>query len=117
MPRGTFRFPGKRVGVALGGASILGFSDTGLTGQRTPATMCATMLDEMRVTDLEMEVRELARTLVGTQNMIRVAAEYRAKPSEGEDELSVTKRTLEGVQAALLKASEYQGRTQKRRRR
>jgi hypothetical protein len=58
--------------------------------------------------ELESQLREQHRVLTGQRHWLKVAAEYK------NDDPA---KQLEGMQAALLKASEYQPRQEKRRRR
>jgi hypothetical protein len=63
---------------------------------------------EKRLLDLEREIRQQNRTLAGIQHWLKVAAEYR-----NDDPV----KQVEGMQAAIFKASEYVGRTQRSNRR
>lgn len=62
--------------------------------------------DDERIAEMDRELRSAHRLIARLQGAMRVAGNYRAQPSEGEDELSVMRRQIEGMQAALLKGSE-----------
>lgn len=64
--------------------------------------------DEQRINDLEREVRELNRTLVGVQNMLRSASRWSHDDPE---------KLVEGIQVFLGRAAEYQPRSQRKGRR
>lgn len=59
---------------------------------------------ERRADELEREVRTLNRTLAGQRHFLKIAAEYK------HDDPA---KRLDGIQAALAKAAEYEPRTQK----
>lgn len=82
--------------------------------------------EELRIAELETEVRVLNRTITGMRNYIRIASEYRAKvPMDGipgssllrDQQIEYLTRTLDGVQAALSEAAKYEARTIKGRKR
>jgi len=64
------------------------------------------MTDREKVELLETEVRSLNRVLAGQRHWLKVAAKY-----ENED---LGKR-LDAIQAALLRAAEYEPRVQRKR--
>jgi len=65
-------------------------------------------VDEIRISDLERQVREQNRTIIGIQNILRSAARYK------HDDLATQ---VAGIQVLLEKAAEYQARSQRRGRR
>lgn len=66
------------------------------------------LTDEERIRDLEGEVRELRSMVVYLKEQMRIAGNYK-----NDD----TNARVDGVQAALLRGSEYQGRPASGRRR
>lgn len=64
--------------------------------------------DEERIRDLEREVRRLSSVVVYTKNQMRIAGKYQNEDLEAR---------VNGIQAALLRAAEYEGKTDVRRRR
>lgn len=66
------------------------------------------MIDDQRIVDLERAVRELNRTIVGIQNMLRSAANFKHDDPQ---------KQIEGMQILIAKAAEYQPRKQGRGRR
>ncbi len=68
-----------------------------------------TAIDTTQYTiQLESAIRQQDRTLAGIKHFLKVAAEYR-----NDDPV----KRMDGIQAALKKASEYEGRSQQRGRR
>lgn len=65
------------------------------------------MVDEQRMTELERAVRELNRTVVGMQNALRRAANFKHDDPQ---------KQIEGMQILIEKAADYTPRTQGRRR-
>lgn len=70
---------------------------------------------DAKIQDLERKLRQKDRTIAGIQHWLKVAGTYKADAGLADTDASVLQRQLEGMQAALLKASEYQGREQKTR--
>lgn len=58
---------------------------------------------DARIQELDAAVRQKDRTIEGMKHWIKVAAEYK-----NDDPM----RLIAGIQAALLKAAEYEGRAQ-----
>lgn len=75
---------------------------------------------DVKIQRLESELRQKDRTIAGLKHWLKVAATYQAVPKiktlHDADPLDTLQRTIEGMQAALLKAAEYEGREQKTRR-
>lgn len=65
------------------------------------------LVQDAQIQKLESDIRQKDRTITGMKHWLKVAAEYK-----NDDPLAL----IAGVQAALLKASEYEGREQKSRR-
>lgn len=65
--------------------------------------------------DLADRVRALEKQNSRMQNAMRIAANYKASPVDGEDELSVLRRQIEGIQAALAKGAEEAYRPKRKR--
>lgn len=63
-------------------------------------------MDENRIRELENEVRDLNRVITGQRHYLSVAAEYK-----NDDPAKL----IEGIQAALRKAAEYEPRRRGRR--
>jgi hypothetical protein len=61
------------------------------------------MADDFELYD---RLRRAEKTVSRLQGAMRIAAGYQASPQEGEDEVSVLKRQIAGIQAALLKGAE-----------
>lgn len=70
-----------------------------------------------RIDELQRELRNAQKTISRLQGVFRTAGTYEAQASEGEDELSVLKRQVAGMQAALLKGAEESFRPRGRTRR
>jgi hypothetical protein len=65
------------------------------------------VVDDQRIVDLERAVRELNRTVVGMQNALRSAANFKHEDPQ---------KQIEGMQILIARAAEYQPRPQGRRR-
>lgn len=63
--------------------------------------------EEIRIHELEQEVRNLNRVLTGMRNYIKIASEYK------NDDLE---KRMDGIQAALAQAAKYEPRQIKGRR-
>lgn len=78
-------------------------------------------MDDLYVTELESQVRDLDRCVAGMRHYIKVAAEYKARIPEGANltdpgYIEALSRQIEGIQAALSKAAEYEPRRRRGRR-
>lgn len=75
---------------------------------------------ETEIDRLRVELQQRDKTIEGMKHWLKVAAVYRAVPKvktlHDADPIDTLQRTVEGIQAALLKASEYEGRRPNRKR-
>lgn len=70
---------------------------------------------DAKIQELESTIRQKDRTVEGMKHWLKVAATYKVDHLDPLD-VGAAWRQIEGMQAALLKAAEYQGREQNPRR-